>query len=251
MRSSAPTDDSDALDEIEQVAANLERGYATAWDSTGENPARPSPTALLELPKPFEVIARLGHLDAVVEQLWEKHPKAVAIVSSELRIKASTKPARKLLASRGISSEGSGHAVVAHRDVVHLILDTLHRAEGAPQELLIDHESKSTVLVKAMRLPMSASINLHEQPNVRYVLLLLEPARPRTQPKLQVHPEVELTRQEQLIIKALLHGDSIAEIAKSLYRSPNTIKTHARHLYAKIGVKSQRQLIAKRDTGSS
>ncbi|WP_341579339.1 helix-turn-helix transcriptional regulator [Microbacterium schleiferi] len=58
-----------------------------------------------------------------------------------------------------------------------------------------------------------------------------------------------LTRREQ-DLAWLLQGDvSVAELARQSFVSPNTVKTHLRRLYAKLGVSSRDQAVATLERG--
>jgi len=51
-----------------------------------------------------------------------------------------------------------------------------------------------------------------------------------------------LTPQEERVVELAASGASNAEIAGTLYLSVNTVETHLRHVYAKLGIRSRRQL---------
>lgn len=57
-----------------------------------------------------------------------------------------------------------------------------------------------------------------------------------------VHPEenpgfkIQLSKRELEVLKLLVDGRSNVEIAKVLYLSPNTVKTHVRSILNKLGV---------------
>jgi DNA-binding CsgD family transcriptional regulator len=51
-----------------------------------------------------------------------------------------------------------------------------------------------------------------------------------------------LTDRERAVLQYLRSDLSLAEIAAHLYVSVNTVKTHARHVYRKLGVTGRRQL---------
>ena len=55
---------------------------------------------------------------------------------------------------------------------------------------------------------------------------------------------VQLTRQERLILQALVASKSTATIATELHLAPSTIKTHLRHLYQKLDVNSRTTALA-------
>lgn len=54
-----------------------------------------------------------------------------------------------------------------------------------------------------------------------------------------------LTSGEREVVGLLLHGLSNAQIAARLHRSENTVQTHLRHAYAKLGVNSRTHLLAR------
>ena len=56
--------------------------------------------------------------------------------------------------------------------------------------------------------------------------------------------ECELTEREAEIMGYLVRGDTYQDICSRLVLSQNTIKTHVRHLYAKVGVANRSQLCA-------
>lgn len=62
---------------------------------------------------------------------------------------------------------------------------------------------------------------------------LLEPPRP------SFDGTVELRRRERDVLARLARGMTTREIAEDLFLSANTVKTHTRHLYRKLGVRSR------------
>jgi len=61
----------------------------------------------------------------------------------------------------------------------------------------------------------------------------------------QLLPKDKLTYRETTIAKYLLLGRSRAEIAKALFISENTVKTHVKNIYQKAEVKNQKMFMAK------
>ncbi|NCC65587.1 MAG: response regulator transcription factor, partial [Spirochaetia bacterium] len=49
---------------------------------------------------------------------------------------------------------------------------------------------------------------------------------------------------EQEVLKLLAEGLSNQEIAKKLYISPNTVKTHIKNIYSKLGVNNRLKLFS-------
>ena len=58
-------------------------------------------------------------------------------------------------------------------------------------------------------------------------------------------PEL-LTPREADVLDLLQRGRSNAEIAANLHVSVETVRTHARHIYRKLGVRTRRELRASR-----
>ena len=54
-----------------------------------------------------------------------------------------------------------------------------------------------------------------------------------------------ITKREQEIIVALLHGKSNKELAKTLFVSEKTIETHLANIYRKVGVKNRLELFSR------
>lgn len=56
---------------------------------------------------------------------------------------------------------------------------------------------------------------------------------------------LDLTRREEEILELLIKGMKQQEVADELFVSANTIKTHTRNLYRKMGVKTKESLVEK------
>jgi DNA-binding CsgD family transcriptional regulator len=55
----------------------------------------------------------------------------------------------------------------------------------------------------------------------------------------------DLTRREEDVLRLLMEGCTFAQAADSLVVSLNTVKSHVRHLYAKMGVTGKQDLLDK------
>lgn len=58
----------------------------------------------------------------------------------------------------------------------------------------------------------------------------------------RVAREFDLTRREEAILGLLLEGKTRPEVAEALFVSENTVKTHIRNLYKKMGVSGKAEL---------
>ena len=59
----------------------------------------------------------------------------------------------------------------------------------------------------------------------------------------QLAKEHDLTPREQEIMQYLCKGRTKAYIAEALYLTENTVKTHSKRIYTKLGIHSKRELL--------
>ncbi|MEV7551551.1 response regulator transcription factor [Amycolatopsis sp. NPDC089917] len=57
-------------------------------------------------------------------------------------------------------------------------------------------------------------------------------------------PGVELTKREMQVLHGMSQGKSNGEIGRELYLAEDTVKTHARRLFGKLGVRDRAQAVA-------
>ncbi len=69
--------------------------------------------------------------------------------------------------------------------------------------------------------------------------------KPYKKPSGENLKDYQLTIQEQTIMPELCKGKKYKEIGKQLYISENTVRSHIRHLYKKLGVHSITEMISK------
>ena len=55
----------------------------------------------------------------------------------------------------------------------------------------------------------------------------------------------ELSEAELKVVRRLASGASLGDVARELYLSPNTVKTHRRSIYRKLGVSTREQLLER------
>ena len=75
------------------------------------------------------------------------------------------------------------------------------------------------------------------EPSVRRALVSREPVRSGP-------PQVSLTERELQVLTGMSQGKSNGAIGRELYLSEDTIKTHARRLFRKLGVNDRAQAVA-------
>lgn len=54
-----------------------------------------------------------------------------------------------------------------------------------------------------------------------------------------------LSERERIVVGRLVAGDTVAAIGRALYLSPNTVKTHVRNAYRKLGVTTRAEAVAR------
>jgi DNA-binding NarL/FixJ family response regulator len=126
-------------------------------------------------------------------------------------------------------------------------------AEAAPQTRLLVLASRPTPPECRQLLAFGATACLSKSTEARDVLhaihlasrgLRVLPPEDAGAPA-PVGPEV-LTPREADVLELLQGGRSNAEIAQTLHVSIETVRTHARRVYRKLGVRSRRELVAHR-----
>lgn len=81
------------------------------------------------------------------------------------------------------------------------------------------------------------------EPVTYYLLLVLDKDRNENQLNPDLIARYELTEKEQRVLKNLIHGKTIKEIAETSFISENTVKTHLKALFRKTDTKSQADIV--------
>jgi LuxR family maltose regulon positive regulatory protein len=99
--------------------------------------------------------------------------------------------------------------------------------------------------------PAPELLERHARQRTAHVSLIAEilsllAGKPPAQPPAAAQPPLEpLSETEIRVLRYLPTNLSTPEIANELYVSPNTVKTHLRHLYAKLGTHRRRETVAR------
>jgi DNA-binding NarL/FixJ family response regulator len=158
-----------------------------------------------------------------------------------------------------VAAEHLDATLMAHRPDVALLnfgslaaatdVHDLHAAH--PDTSLVVLANRPTPVESNQLLAFGASACLSKDTQARDVVNAINLASrglrvlPRTvaQPKHAVEPEL-LTRREADVLEHLRAGRSNAEIALALHVSVETVRTHRRNIYRKLGVRTRRELAA-------
>ena len=126
------------------------------------------------------------------------------------------------------------------------------KAVGSALERALDIAEADQVLLPLLAFPASGRPERHDgypaapAASISQAIDLLaqanEPAAPHGEPAL---PCEALTRSEARVLRYLPTNLSTREIAGELYLSTNTVKTHQRHLYQKLGVSSRTEAVER------
>jgi len=88
------------------------------------------------------------------------------------------------------------------------------------------------------------SWRLESNPHDRFALLVIGSPKMRTPPKAdQLRDFYDLSNAQARVVLSLLEGNDIMTSAAKLNISINTIRSHMRAIYAKLGVDNQRDLL--------
>ncbi|MBX9245178.1 response regulator transcription factor [Actinotalea ferrariae] len=116
---------------------------------------------------------------------------------------------------------------------------TLDRAIalGARGYLAPDVDRSELVAVAAHSLASSVPHQAGPPPRTEAPVRRVEPQDPGA-------PVVELTKRELEVLSGMSHGRSNAQIGAELFLSEDTVKTHARRLFRKLGAADRAQAVA-------
>ncbi len=128
--------------------------------------------------------------------------------------------------------------------------DTLQRliARALPQWDRAASSGSLTVR-RPSKLPLTLHISPVEHPadfgaqRIAALVLIVDPAeRPRVDPA-TLATALGLTRAESHVAAALAAGHTVRDIAGATHRSPATVRTHVKQMYAKLGIHIQADLV--------
>lgn len=129
------------------------------------------------------------------------------------------------LSSRGIAKAEIGYALLAHAQ----ISQALGKRETARMQLQIARRA----------------IDSCPDPGVLNEILARTERRLRTGASLRDPTREELTDREQAVLRLLPSALSLREIGSTLYVSLNTVKTHAKSIYRKLGVSGRDEAVKR------
>lgn len=157
------------------------------------------------------------------------HPSGILLLAADGRVRFQTPPAEAWLRALR-ATEGSGGGVPL---AVWSALAGLRAGAGGAGGAVVRVATPAGPL-RIEATPGDAGGG---------VAVVLTPERPPSLPA--VPASWELTAQERRVVALLLGGASNRQLAAALCVSDNTVETHLRHIYEKLGVRGRQQVLAR------
>jgi DNA-binding CsgD family transcriptional regulator len=99
-----------------------------------------------------------------------------------------------------------------------------------------------TILVQSVRGKDIGRLGDLGMPDAAVMIFIIDPANRAGIPVAWIMDAYRLTQAEARVAIAISTGSTIPETAAQLGLSPNTVKTHLRHVFAKTGTSRQAEL---------
>ena len=186
-------------------------------------------------------------LGASVPDLLDSSRLGVIHLDQRGRVMAANDRARAILRhGDGLSDRGGelrARGPADHAQLARLLANALPSAGVAVSGSMLLHRSPVLPPVVVHVKPVVVSPPDYGARRVAVLVLLVEPGRPsRIDPAL-VATTLGLTRAEGQIAVALAHGQTVREIAGTAGRQVSSIHWHLKHIYRKLGVARQAELV--------
>jgi DNA-binding NarL/FixJ family response regulator len=147
---------------------------------------------------------------------------------------------------RGVGGlEVSRRLLRRHPDAAVIILADVDGREHAAQA--IAHGARGYLRRDPSRAELCAAlaaVSIGGLPAVAGAEHVAVPAPPVAMPRAVAVVAPELTERERQVLEGMSEGHSNAEIGRALFLSEDTVKTHARRLFRKLGVADRAQAVA-------
>ncbi|MEE4024924.1 helix-turn-helix transcriptional regulator [Gordonia sp. PKS22-38] len=155
---------------------------------------------------------------------------AMVVLDDDGSVRTATDRAQRWLGSIACSRLDS--SVVVHEVAAQARALADGERSGPPAVARTQGSSGEWLLVRGMRLDSASTA------------VVLEPARRADIAPLLLHLH-ELTPREQEVTQLLLMGMDTADVAQELWITPETLRGHIKSIFAKLGVNSRPELLAR------
>jgi LuxR family maltose regulon positive regulatory protein len=242
--------------------ARAQLGKAVAAFRAGERlKTRLSEDAMIIDPRGvlLQVHARMGDTaaaHAVLAELRDEERDQASMRVGEAAVRLAEDSPEQALKVLAPVIEGAGNAVELRAASIEALLfdagareklgDT--RAAGQSLERALDLAEPEGIILPFALAPVRGLLERHPRHKTAHPTLLSEildvlagsSARPRGEP---VPLPEELSEAELRIVRYLPSSLKAPEIAAELFVSPNTVRTHLRHVYSKLDAHSRREAV--------
>lgn len=90
---------------------------------------------------------------------------------------------------------------------------------------------------------IQSQVDYQSSPNDFHILMALDQSHQHNELNSDLVAKYELTEKEQMVLRGLIHGKNIKEIAKEAFVSDNTVKTHLKSIFRKTNTNSQTAVV--------
>lgn len=207
--------------------------------------------AVSVLRRTLAILVYIDHLIASANWAYsslDHLPYGVFRIEPSGRCSANAAGRRLVAAGDGISTGRDG-LFARHQADARLLRAALDRARGVngirPKETLLTLQRSGNLLqLNALVLPVFYRSNEGWVPSGRVILFIADPHRthaPGLGDRLRII--FALTPSEARIVEALIDGKRLDEVAAMMGNSVETVRAHLRHIFDKVGVHRQSDLI--------
>ena len=207
----------------------------------------------------LQTLVRLGQTDRVEAALagLNEHEPSAEMRTILASLKLAQQDPQSAAAALAPITDSSAPAVHPAWMVTALLLEAIardqlgdHAAAGQALERALDAAEPGRVLIPFLLDPTPILLERHARQATAHATLIVEilsllartrePAAPRSEGRSLREP---LSHAETRVLRYLPTRLSAPEIADQLYLSANTVKTHMRHLYQKLGAHHRHEAI--------
>jgi PAS domain S-box-containing protein len=172
--------------------------------------------------------------------VFARCPHPMALVDDQRRILEANQPALELLGyTRGclIGCSVADFVPPDQQAQAETDWDTLLRVgEHAGTRTLVRHDDSHAIIEYAARVVPF--------PDRQLALVIAAPQAPPAEAEPPPPEDDALTAREREVVRLIALGEDTSEIARELFISPQTVKTHIRNAMQKLGARSRAQLVA-------
>ncbi|WP_116998796.1 helix-turn-helix domain-containing protein [Desertimonas flava] len=218
-------------------------GTLTLWRRGGSEPFTPEETAIVaELSEPLaDSIRRHARPSEALGQRPTSDRPGLLLFDADHEVVSVNDEARMWLAELPVEP---GHDTDHGVDVPVWMMITVFRA-GAVRHGACDGVARTRVRTRAGRwLTCHASCLRRPDGTIGETALVIEPALPSAIAPIVIEA-FDLSEREQQIIGMIARGVGTGQIADELFLSTHTVRDHVKAIFAKTGVSSRGELVAK------